>query len=206
MVQRSLPPTGPYVTVVSPPQIFVRPTHVGDLCILLESDDAEENNALLQRQEALRSQHGGRVINAVHLTCQRFEIPPGGSLRQMKRYLTEELAGTPPFRLMADGLEQIDSVFGGMYVLKWRSNPSPELRNLINKVRTGLERSGMLPLYAVGFIPELVTALESVKPYDMSKFDLSIFPHPLFTASKLRVTRIWGPDNFESLGEIVWER
>jgi hypothetical protein len=206
MVQRHLPPTGPYVTVVSPPQIFLRPTHVGDLCILLESEQPAENEALLQRQEALRSQHGGRVIHAVHLTCQRFEIPPGGSLRQMKHYLTAALDGTPPFLLMADGMEQIDSVFGGMYVLKWRSNPSPELRSLINKVRLGLEQSGMLPLYAISFIPELVTALESVKPYDMSKFDLNIFPHPLFTASRLRVTRIWGPDNFESLGEIVWQK
>jgi hypothetical protein len=206
MVQRSLPPTGPYVTVVSPPQIFLRPTQVGDLCILLESGDPAENEKLLKRQEELRSLHGGRVITAVHLTCQRFEIPPGGSLRLMKRCLAEALAGSPTFPLMAHGMEQIDSVFGGMYVLKWRSNPCLELRHLIGKVRTGLEKSGMLPLYAVSFVPELVTALESVKPFDMSKFDQTIFPHPLFTASRLRVTRIWGPDHFESLGEVVWER
>jgi hypothetical protein len=184
-------------------QIDLRPTKMGDLCVLLLSSNPLENLSLLQRQEELHLRCGGWAISTVHLTCQRFECPSGADLERAKRYLACVLADFPPFALYAEGVKMVPSVLRRSFILKWRTQSSPAIRTLIRQVRHSLEIAGMIPLYTVDFYPEMVSALESLRPFDMSVFKADEFPHMLFTASKMRVTRICEPNQFEWLGDIT---
>ena len=56
-----------------PVDIYVRPAQLGDICVLLEPTDQDEIRLLRQRQLALQARFGGKPIENVHLTCQRFE-------------------------------------------------------------------------------------------------------------------------------------
>jgi hypothetical protein len=177
----------------------------GDVCVLLEPAEDEVAD-LRQRQAALQARFGGRPHERVHLTCQRFELRDEHPLPDLVRLLRSGLGAVRPFPIVAVSLIQYESPFWRSRLLRWRFRPSDDLRRLGRIVERALGAVGITPHFASasGWEPTLLTALEGIPEVDLERYlDDGPFPHHLFTARRVVLSRIRGYRQFEIL-ETVW--
>ena len=180
-----------------------RPAKFGDICVLLEPTQEEEINHLRQRQMSLQSLFGGIPIQDVHLTCQRFACQDEHLLQGFVQNLTRPLAIIEPFLFTALSLKTLHSPLRQTNILKWHVQVPEDLRRFVAIVEHTLLATGITPLYPSGFVSSLVAALRGVS--ELSSDDLSsynAFPHHLFTADKVVLSKINGLNEFEILATI----
>ena len=186
-----------------PDKIHVRPAKFGDICVLLEPIAKDEIIYLRQRQMPLQALFGGSPIENVHLSCQRFEAQDERLLQGLVQNLNSALSAVQPFALTALGLETLYAQVRQTNILKWRIQVTPDLQRFIESVENVLIATGITPLYTSGWVPSLVSALKGVPEINLNSVPNTIaFPYHLFTAHKVVLSRIDGPNEFEVLATI----
>jgi hypothetical protein len=173
----------------------------GDVCVLLEPAE-DEIADLRQRQAALQACFGGCPHERVHLTCQRFELRDEHPLPDLVRLLRSELVAVRPFPIVAVSLVQLEHPFWRSRLLRWRIQSSDDLRRLGRMVERALGAVGIRPHFssASGWEPTLLTALDGIPEVDLGRYRDDIpFPHHLFTARRVVLSRIRGHRQFEIL-------
>jgi hypothetical protein len=176
----------------------------GDVCVLLEPAE-DEIADVRQRQAALQARFEGCPHERVHLTCQRFELRDEHPLPDLVQLLRSGLGAMRPFPIVAVSLIQYESPFWRSHLLRWRIRPSDDLRRLGRIVERALGAAGIRPHFssASGWEPTLLTALEGIPEVDLERYrDDILFPHHLFTARWVVLSRIKGYRQFEILGTI----
>jgi hypothetical protein len=180
-----------------------RPAQVGDVCILIEPIKEDEIARLQQRQRALQALFGGAPIEHVHLTCQRFVLQEPERWTVLVQNLRQALAAVRLLPFTALSLETLYVPVLQANILKWRIQVTRELQHLARAVEEALLAARITPLYAPGSVSSLIAALRGVP--ELSIDDLRVdagLPHPLFTARKMVLSRIDGPDEFTILATI----
>jgi GNAT superfamily N-acetyltransferase len=175
-----------------------REGRAGDLCLLLLPDHSEVA-ALTARQEALRTYFGGRLVQPVHLTCDRFEPAANNNLPCLLDDLRRLFAPIRPFPLTAVGLRTIPTSFRG-HILKWELAGDGRLPPLINQLTQLLTNHNARLFYAPLDQPGLVTALADIDRTDTAEWP-GRWPTHLFTAAHVLLSRIDQPGKFTILDE-----
>ena len=198
-------------------QKSVRPAREDDICILLYSNDLDENALLRGRQAILQTILGGRVVTPVHLTTHRFEVQDDAIMRRLFNNLADRLEnvgndhhGCSPFPITALSYVPLYSAFRDVNLLKWRIRTNVELYQYTMLVDEVLEATGIQSVFPPGWVSSLVTALEDIPElcYDRQELnrDLQLakepFPRHLFTANEIALSRVKGPEEFEILERI----
>jgi hypothetical protein len=176
----------------------------GDVCVLLEPAEGEIAG-LRQRQAALQARFGGRPHERVHLTCQRFELQDERPLPDLIRLLRSGLVVVRPFSIVAVSLVQLEHPFWRSRLLRWCIQSSDDLRRLGRIVERTLAAVGIAPHFSLasGWEPTLLTALDGIPEVDLERnLDDIPFPHHLFTARRVVLSRIRGHRQFEILETI----
>jgi hypothetical protein len=186
----------------------IRPARRGDICILLESTDETEIAQMRRQQRALQAMFGGVPVEPVHLTCQRFEVPgEGRSLSEISSNVHEFIhdfaaciMDVTPFSFTALSLQTLYVPALRSNMLKWQVRKTNALRHFVALAGRELARAGLVSLYVPGAIASLVTALKGVPMLTSEDFaQVNEFPYHLFTANRVVLSRIRGPDDFEIL-------
>ena len=183
-----------------PKNIHARPARFGDICVLLEPTKEEEILHLRQRQMSLQSLFGGILIENVHLTCERFACQDNDLIQSFGQNLTRALAIVEPFPFTTLSLQTLYSPLRQTNILKWSVPVTENLQRFVAIVEQTLLATGIPPLYPSGFVSSLVAALRGVpelSPDELSNYN--VFPHHLFTAGKVALSRISGLNEFEIL-------
>jgi len=180
----------------------VRPAQVGDVCVLLEPSQPHEIHRLRRRQAALQARFGGVPIRHVHLTCQRFACQDQDLLGTFVRNLTRALEPLEPFPLTAIALKPRYISIRQTNILKWEIRVTPDLEGFVARVEQALMALGIPPLYRSGFVSSQVTALKDLPGPGPGDLVAQGFPQHLFTAGRVLLSRIEGPDAFEILAEL----
>jgi len=173
----------------------------GDICVLLEPSE-DEIAELRQRQMSLQALFGGRPHERVHLTCQRFSLPDERLLPDVIRHLGSQLVAVQPFPIVAVSLVQLTHSFWQSRLLRWRIQGTSDLRRFGAIVEGVLATMGIKShfSYASGWEPTLVTALEEISELNLDRYLGDIpFPHHLFVARQVVLSRIKGRKEFEIL-------
>jgi hypothetical protein len=180
----------------------VRPAQIGDICVLLEPTDAHEIKRLRLRQVALQARFGGQPIQHVHLSCQRFACQDEGLLEAFVQNLTRILTDLEPFPLTAIALKPHYTSIRQTNILKWEIRVTQDLANFVASVEQALLAAGIAPLFRSGFVSSLVSALKDIPEPGLEDLAVEVFPHHLFTAGQVVLSRIQGPNAFEILVEL----
>jgi len=179
----------------------IRTAQPGDVFVLL-TPDPDEALDVRRRQLALQATLGGRVSAPVHLTSQRFEVPDDQPLSEVLEALQTALQTLPAFALTATSFIPLFSRFRQTYILKWCTQESPALRQLGALLESTLVTTRATPhfRYSAGWIATLITALEGLPGLpDDSRLDMVEFPHHLFVARHVLVTRLRAQREFETI-------
>lgn len=182
-----------------------RPAQPGDLCVLLEPS-ADEVPNLRQRQLALQASFGGRPHQVVHLTCQRCAIEDARSTDLIRE--VETLRTVPPVAIVAVSLIQFPHSFWGTRLLRWQIQVTDELHHMCTLVDSALTRAGATLHYAFSTSRKLkpVTALEDIPQADLEGYLATAeYPHHLFYARQVVLSRILGRGRFDILARIKLE-
>jgi len=168
---------------------------------------ADEVSDLRQRQLALQARFGGTLHKVVHLTCQRCAIEDERRIANPIRQL-EALHTVPPFPIVAVSLIQHTHPFWRTRLLRWRIRVTDELHRFCTLVDSALTQAGAALHYAFSTSrdPKPVTALEGVPQADLDSYLATAkYPHHLFYARQVVLSRIWGRGTFEILSRIQLE-
>lgn len=194
-------------------QKAVRPAREDDICILLYSNDLEENALLRGSQAILQTILGGRVVTPVHLTTHRFEVQDEGGMQRLIQNLSDRLEDFHPFPITALSYVPLYSAFRDVNLLKWRIRTNVELYQYTMLVDGVLEAAGIRSIFPPGWVSSLVTALEDIPElcYDRDELNQNLqlvkepFPRHLFTANEIALSRVRGPEEFEILEKISFQ-
>lgn len=177
-----------------------RGTRSGDLFVLLVPRKGEATPAV-QMQRELQAFFGGRPVNPVHVTCERFDLSDQQHLEEITRRLRQQAKIQPSFPITALSVKTIKSDFRGRHILKWLVDLSDPLSQWIDLVGGTLDAVGARRFYSSLGDIWTVTALEGIEAMDTIPFlAQATFPQHLFTARQILLSRILGPDNYETLG------
>jgi hypothetical protein len=192
-------------------QKAVRPAKEDDICILVYTNNLEENAHMRGSQAVLQNILGGRIVVPVHLTSHRFEAQDARVVDLLLQDLADKLKRFHPFPITALSYVPLYSAFREVNLLKWRIRTNVELYEFTMKVNSVLEASGIQSIYPPGWVSSLVTALEDIPEiiYDRHELNQSLqivkepFPRHLFTANEVALSRVKGPEEYETLEKIV---
>jgi hypothetical protein len=192
-------------------QKAVRPAKEDDICILIYTNDMEENAHLRGSQAVLQEILGGRIVTPVHLTSHRFEVQEDKTVKLLIQNLTDLLERFHPFLITAVSYVPLYSAFREVNLLKWRIRTSVELYEFTMQVDGVLEAAGIHSIYPPGWVSSLVTALEDIPEllYDRHELNQSLqlakepLPRHLFTANEIALSRVKGPEEYEILERIL---
>lgn len=170
-----------------------RLSQAGDICVLIESDDQGETQTLRQRQQELIARYGGRIVEPVHLTCQRLEAKNARSITRLGQRVAKGLADFEPFPLTAFALMPLYSEFRQIYILKWAIHRTAALERLSTIVENAVNADGTASLYPAGWVSLLVTALEDIRPLAVTDHTEQLLaPYPLFTPGVVSISLLKG--------------
>ena len=192
-------------------QKAVRPAKEDDICILVYTNDLEENAHLRGSQAILQEILGGRVVTPVHLTSHRFEVDEDKAVQRLIKNLADHLERFRPFPITAVSYVPLYSAFREVNLLKWRIRTDVELYRFTMLVDGVLETAGIHSIYPQGWVSSLVTALEDIPElcYDRHELNQNLqlakepFPRHLFTANEIALSRVKGPEEYEILERIA---
>jgi len=177
---------------------YTRPSVPGDICILLESDDPAEIDAVQQRQAGLQQVYAGNAVLPVHQTCQRLEVRSSQALEGLIKRLhafCERVPVSLP-TLTAAALTPLYSGYRQGYILKWDTQDIKELatdehqRRFAAALEQAIQGEGITMLYPAGWVSTLITALEGISPPEQDEPRLLDQTYPLFTPRLLSVSRL----------------
>ena len=188
--------------MASPVPASIKPARPGDICILLEPNDAAEVNALRQRQLELQQHYGGQVMEPVHVTCQRFVLANPEQYPALVAQLSSLAASYQHFEVSAQGLVPLYSNYRQVHILKWEILREARLVSFSAQLERILEITGITSLYPPGWVSTLVTALEDISALALGEPCLFEEPYKLFTPRILTLSKIHGPSEFEILEQI----
>jgi hypothetical protein len=189
----------------------VRPAKEDDICILIYSNDLEENAQMRGSQAVLQTILGGRIVTPVHLTSHRFEVQDEAKVKDLIQDLADRLERFHPFPITAVSYVPLYSAFREVNLLKWRIRTSVELYEFTLRVDRVLETAGIRSIYPQGWVSSLVTALEDIPElcYDRQELNQNLqlakesFPRHLFTANEIAISQVKGPEEYETLEKIL---
>jgi hypothetical protein len=177
----------------------------GDVCVLLLPGD-DELPRLHQLQCSLQARYSGRPHTPVHLTCQRFDVEDETALSLLGSQVRSALDGSPPFPIVATSLVEVASPFWGTRLLRWLIRVTDELHHFCALVDDALVAGGARLHYphSAGWDPRHVTALEDIPEAETAGHVLGVaYPHDLFLARQVVLSRITGVRDFEILDRLA---
>lgn len=169
----------------------VTPAGVGDLCILLAPDAVSD--AVRRYQAALQEVYGGRPVDLVHLTLLRCcKGPVVNHLDALVRdgvHFDVEILELLPFY----------SGSRGVRVLKAKVRESGAIETWQLRLRHAARRAGVVPYEDLPW--PTVTLLEDTTS-EAENF-AGIAPQPFFTATRVLLTEIVGPQEYRTLLDLA---
>lgn len=176
----------------------------GDICVMIGTSDTGEIEHLRRQQMMFKNLLGGRITDLIHLTCQRIELPQELPLDNFIHNLSEVInVSAQPFPLTAASMLPVYSNFRKCYILKWQIDPSNDLRHFTSLLEETLLSMNIQLIYRRGLILTWVSALEDIpEPVAESALAIANCPHHLFTATRVIISRINGPFDYERLATI----
>jgi hypothetical protein len=152
-------------------------------------------------QLELQTFFGGRPVNPVHVTCERFDLRDHQRLEEITQRLIQRAETQPPFPVTAVSVQTIKSAYRGGHILKWLVELSDPLSRWLDIVNEILDAVGARPFYnSLGDI-WTVTALVGIEKIDPAPYlAQASFPQHLFTARQILFSRILGLDKHETIG------
>jgi hypothetical protein len=88
-------------------------------------------------------------------------------------------------------------------MLKWRVAVTEDVQRFAALVEGAVMAAGIEPLYTSGFVASLITALKDVPELGAEQLaGYAGFPHHLFTGQQIELSKICGPNAFETLAVI----
>jgi len=189
----------------------VRPAKEDDICILLYTNNLEENAHLRGSQAILQTILGGRIVSPVHLTSHRFEVQDDKAIQLLIENLSDHLERFRQFPITAVSYVPLYSAFREVNLLKWRIRTDVELYRFTMLVDGVLDAAGIHSIYPAGWVSSLVTALEDIPElcYDRQELNQNLqlakepFPRHLFTVNEIALSRVKGPEEYEILERIA---
>jgi hypothetical protein len=185
----------------------VRIGQPGDVTLLLEPADPAEVERLQQYQIALQKLYGGRLMEPVHLTCQRFVLTDEQRYPALVEMLKDLGRQFNPPTLQANGVQPFYSRFRQENILKWEIVLDPFVESFSARLEQLLQTPWTASMYSPGWVSTLVTALVANNSEPSQPLEGSIkFPHPLFTPGILTLSKLLGPTEFEIMDKIhLWK-
>lgn len=179
---------------------FSRAIRTGNTFLLLSPTQVQtELDAHVQRLQQIL---GGRRIDPLHFTSQRFTFQDEAGWSGFCQELGERLSEVPPLVFHATGLVPLYSEYRQARVLKWRILPNEELVEFSRMIETMLTRHGGRSFFPRGWHTKLITALEHVDRVDLSlRHEEQRIPWPLFTTERIILSRFTSQDDYETLEE-----
>ena len=176
----------------------------GDICVMISTSDSGEINQLRRQQVMFKNLLGGRITDLIHLTCQRVELPEDLSLETFLQNLNQAInAYAQTFPLTAASMLPVYSNFRKCYILKWQIEPNDDLRHFTHMLEETLLSMNIQLIYRRGLILTWVSALEDIpEPVSESILAMATYPHHLFTATRVIISRINGPFDYERLATL----
>jgi hypothetical protein len=162
----------------------------------------DERPRLRRLQQTLQVRCGGRPHTPVHLTCQRFDVDDERALARLVPKVRTALHGCPPFPLVAISLIEVASPFWGTRLLRWQVRVTDELHRFCALLDEALVAGGARLHYphSAGWDPKRVTALEDIPEAETAGHVPGVaYPHHLFHARQVVLSRIAGARDFEIL-------
>lgn len=180
---------------------FSRSIRAGNTFLLLSptrmTPELVEHIARLQRIL------GGRRIEPLHFTSQRFTFDANEQFSAFLADLKTSLVGVKPLVFYSTDLVPLYSEYRHSRVLKWRILPSHQLSAFSTLVEDVLFRHQGRSFFPRGWHSELITTLEHVDRVDLSLHqEEHRIPWPLFSADRVILSRFDNQEDYETLEEI----
>jgi hypothetical protein len=170
----------------------------GDVCLLAVPLDGVSRETL-EFQTALKLHYGGRIVDFLHLTLQRFRCPPEVD-PELLRFRFAPLARTiasMPFE--ANEAHVMYSAFRRCHIIKATIDHDPPALDTIRRANQILMDLGCELRYKN--VSTIVTVLTDVERPKRGPLPTS-WPQPLFTAECLVASLITESHDFEKLWQI----
>jgi hypothetical protein len=174
------------------------PARPGDVCVLL-APRVPPPAATSSRIAELRRRLGGTPVEPLHITCERFL--EGGDVAALVTQLATRASQTAPFAVRGASLFRWQPPEYDHAVLKYLIEETPDLAAARSGVREAARAAGMRSAYG-GETEYTVTLLRGVADAPLPASD----PCDLFVAEGFLVSRIAGPDRFETLAFVDFAR
>lgn len=176
----------------------------GDIFLLLVPS-AQELHQLRKKQFVLNQFYGGKLVEFIHITCQRFSADKESRIIPCIQHLSNDLQNIQTFKIYTDSLIQFYAPYWKKYVLRWRVQETEPYRIFRDKLNTFLSKIGFQTHFnrqrhATCPILNLSKKinLESTTP-------ITVFPMELFTAKNLWVSKLQADGSFEILSRISFQ-
>ena len=183
------------------PHRIARP---GDIFLLLVPSQ-EELILLREKQQGLRSVYGGKVVNFVHITCERFSPDNGMEESFCIEYLRRNVTALSSFNLITEKLVQFYAPYWGKEVLRWQVKETDNYVQLRHILAASLQETGCSSHFDLDR-PTTCTALrlgERINPKHEASFEIP--PTLLFKANHVWVSKLIREDEFKILAKIRME-
>jgi hypothetical protein len=184
-------------------EIFMLPrvAQPGDLFILLVPN-GEELVSLQQWQMDLQSQYGGRRVEPMHITVERFSPEHTTFAGDCLTILRPILEMVKPFPIFSDQLIQFYAPYWQQHVLRWRVQETPGWLAFKEITTLALAEVGC-PSHFVRERHATCTALFLESEADLDSNPPGIhFPASLFTAREVLISLLEAPEQFTILDTI----
>ena len=173
-----------------------RSANLGDYFILLLPELSAEPPAVSIQRE-LRTHFGGKIIDPVHVTCDRFELPAEDQLAEISDRIEVFAASQPPFSVDAVDLQAIRGGFRGGFILKWLIERTEPLNRWLDFVSKTLDELGMKRHYRSLGDLWTDTALQDICVIETEAYLEQIeFPQHLFTVEQVILSMLLGQGNY----------
>jgi hypothetical protein len=174
------------------------PARVGDVCVLLAPREAPPA-AIVARIAALRQQLGGRTVEPLHITCERFT--EGGDVGALVARLAQHALRIAPFMVRGASLFRWQPRKEDRPVLKYLVRETPELARARAAVGDAAVAGRMSSAYG-GETEYTVTLLRNIADAPLPDAP----PCDLFEAAGFLVSRIVGSDRYETVARADFSR
>jgi hypothetical protein len=171
----------------------------GDIFILL-IPAGPELDQLRRAQAALQSQYGGKLIDPIHITVERFSPGDGYCTQDCIPPIKKDLRGVQPFPIYTDALIQFFAPYWQSQVLRWRVADAPIWNDFRDLLESTLSEIGC-PSHFVRRRHATCTILKLDGEIDLPS-GAQEFSMPLFTARQVLFSMLKEDGLFEIIDHI----
>ena len=182
----------------------VRAARPGDIIVMLAMVTNEMPSALAHHLSELQKIVSGYPYKMLHITLQRFGSTANSSGNEFLEHLGKLKSTFKHFDIIADGFLPVYSDYQKSHILKWTVPGNKMLRDWYILVDSVGSEIGLQPLYLRQGFGAWVTALLDIDLSGISQVNQIQIPKPLFCVSRLVISRLLEPGNYEFVGEFVF--